>query len=125
MVENNGHDAKQMIEDLHKMMFTVANSGPDGAASVTLRSKHMLIFVNIARKNTGEEVTDNGNLQHDRLSSPDYAMGFADKIKEQLLYMVNKENTNLPAEAISIADTLTKGFKPIYEHIVGERGPLA
>lgn len=100
------------------MMVTVACSGPEGATSVTLRSKNMLFFANIAREKAGEKVTNEEKLRQDRLTSPDYAMGFADKIRDQLLDMIQKNGTNLPADAILITDTLTNGFEPIYEHIV-------
>lgn len=119
-------DPTKVVGQLHKMMITVACSGPDGATSVTLRARNMLHFARIAREKAGESVTGEDQLQHTRLTSPDYAIGFANKIRDQLIAMTNKKDTNLRTEAISIAHTLVSGFQPIYERILGrDGGPIA
>lgn len=116
MVENNGHDVKQVIKDLHKMMVTVACSGPDGISSVVYGARNMIFYSRvIARQNRGR-MSMLESLKPEELTSPQSAIGYADLVRDELNNMLN-ERPDLSTEVMSIA-ALTGNIRPMFERFI-------
>lgn len=107
------------VEEMYDSMVKVASQGSEQAGRIVHQARNMVFFAQIDRLNAGDHIDPKdrvgGNIRRENFEEGftinEKAFFYTGMLREELLQMLGRTETNLPNEVAPIVSTVMGGLK--------------